>query len=292
MPFYSLYRAKNDKEKHRLNDVCVKRHGTVNKRGIFSPEELEGIKHGIKSLEPYNFAFSSTCAMVRTSELTKSIRSYLNSSAVPNCNIVTARTRGWIKEGNSIKRVVVESEEGVISEIEGDVFVLSAGIGSKQLAKQLGITLPLLAMKGYTVDSLPKQKDKVSTRVITLDDKHLFFTGYPAGLRVSAFGDMVGKESFGMDPRRRNELLDLAREHMGNLIDDRTAWGGLRPVSPDDVPIIGQAKTLSNLYYNLGHGSKGLSLSIGSAQLLRDLLIEKPEPVVDPIGYRPSRFFL
>lgn len=32
-------------------------------------------------------------------------------------------------------------------------------------------------------------------------------------------------------------------------------WAGLRPVSPDDVPIIGQSKKFENLYFNFGQGS-------------------------------------
>ena len=41
----------------------------------------------------------------------------------------------------------------------------------------------------------------------------------------------------------------------------------LRPVSADDVPLIGQTK-LANLYLNTGHGSKGWTYSWGSAVLL------------------------
>ena len=35
-------------------------------------------------------------------------------------------------------------------------------------------------------------------------------------------------------------------------------WSGLRPVTPDDVPIISDSPLHSNLYINTGHGSKGL----------------------------------
>ena len=64
-------------------------------------------------------------------------------------------------------------------------------------------------------------------------------------------------------------------------------WAGLRPVTPDDVPVIGQSSKYKNLYFNFGQGSRGMKFSLGSAILLRDLMTHSP-PSIDPNPFRPS----
>ena len=53
--------------------------------------------------------------------------------------------------------------------------------------------------------------------------------------------------------------------------DEASFKSGLRPLSGDDLPIIGQT-IVPNLYVNTGHGSKGWTLSFGSIKLLADII--------------------
>jgi len=63
-------------------------------------------------------------------------------------------------------------------------------------------------------------------------------------------------------------------------------WVGLRPVSPDDVPIIGQSSKFENLYFNVGHGSRGMKLSLGSSILLKSIMTGETSPI--PLeGFNP-----
>jgi D-amino-acid dehydrogenase len=48
-------------------------------------------------------------------------------------------------------------------------------------------------------------------------------------------------------------------------------WTGLRPATPDNVPVIGRTK-LKNLFLNTGHGTLGWTLACGSASVLADLV--------------------
>ncbi len=36
-------------------------------------------------------------------------------------------------------------------------------------------------------------------------------------------------------------------------------WKGLRPLSPDDTPIISNVKGFESVYINTGHGGRGLT---------------------------------
>mgnify|MGYP006373835289 CR=1 FL=1 len=48
-------------------------------------------------------------------------------------------------------------------------------------------------------------------------------------------------------------------------------WAGLRPATPNNVPVIGRAR-YSNLYLNTGHGTLGWTLSAGSGRALADMI--------------------
>ena len=50
-------------------------------------------------------------------------------------------------------------------------------------------------------------------------------------------------------------------------------WTGLRPQTPDDLPMIGKAGA-ENLFVNAGHGSNGWLLAFGSAEKLLEKINE------------------
>jgi glycine oxidase len=64
-------------------------------------------------------------------------------------------------------------------------------------------------------------------------------------------------------------------------------WAGLRPGTEDGVPYIGRHPEISNLSLNAGHFRNGLTMSPASAQLLVDLVLNRP-PIVNP---EPYQFF-
>ncbi|MBX9578733.1 MAG: FAD-dependent oxidoreductase [Gemmataceae bacterium] len=65
-------------------------------------------------------------------------------------------------------------------------------------------------------------------------------------------------------------------------------WAGLRPGSPDGLPYIGRVPGHDNVLVAAGHFRAGIQLSIGTAQLLADLVHGRP-PVVPPDAFRLDR---
>ena len=65
-------------------------------------------------------------------------------------------------------------------------------------------------------------------------------------------------------------------------------WAGLRPSSPHGIPYIGAIPELENLWANFGHFRNGLCIGAGSAQLLRQLILEQPT-CVEPNAYSPTQ---
>jgi D-amino-acid dehydrogenase len=66
-------------------------------------------------------------------------------------------------------------------------------------------------------------------------------------------------------------------------------WRGLRPCTPDGVPIIGRSSKIENLLLATGHQMLGLQTAPATGRLLADLL-QGADPLVNPEPFRPSRF--
>lgn len=61
-------------------------------------------------------------------------------------------------------------------------------------------------------------------------------------------------------------------------------WAGLRPGSPDNIPVIDRHPDFDNVFVNVGHYRYGLTMAPASAELLADL-IEDKTPALDPTPY-------
>lgn len=67
-------------------------------------------------------------------------------------------------------------------------------------------------------------------------------------------------------------------------------WAGLRPTTPDGLPIIGQEPKLAGLWYATGHGRNGVLLSAITGRLLARLLAGEQDP--DQLNaLRPERYW-
>lgn len=84
-----------------------------------------------------------------------------------------------------------------------------------------------------------------------------------------------------------NALRNTALQLMPGLasVPIRNHWAGLRPGSPDGVPYIGEHPEISGLYVNAGHYRYGVTMGLGSVQLLVDQLFGR-QSFVDPALYR------
>ena len=61
-------------------------------------------------------------------------------------------------------------------------------------------------------------------------------------------------------------------------------WTGLRPGSPDNIPVIDRHPDFDNVFVNTGHYRYGVTMAPASAELLVNLMEGRP-PVLDPVPY-------
>jgi D-amino-acid dehydrogenase len=95
--------------------------------------------------------------------------------------------------------------------------------------------------------------------------------------------EVVGRDRR-IDTARCQQLVDHYASLYGPLPEEGLKlWAGLRPMTPDGTPIIG-ATSVQGLYLNAGHGTYGWTLACGSAQLLADVIAQRPS-ALSPTAY-------
>ncbi|MBT9541192.1 glycine oxidase ThiO [Thiobacillus sp.] len=88
------------------------------------------------------------------------------------------------------------------------------------------------------------------------------------------------------DAATRSRLHTAATELLPALANVQPVqhWAGLRPGSPDNIPIIGRHPDFENVFINAGHFRYGVTLAPASAALLAALMEGSP-PAFDPTPY-------
>ena len=86
-------------------------------------------------------------------------------------------------------------------------------------------------------------------------------------------------------------LLNFARWLVPSLARAEVvqSWAGLRPGSPDELPLLGAIPGFSNLFVGAGHFRSGLQMSPGSGTILADLLLDA-SPEISLQGLTADRF--
>jgi D-amino-acid dehydrogenase len=170
----------------------------------------------------------------------------------------------------------------------GEHYVIAAGSYSAPLLRPLGIHLPVRPAKGYSV-TFQASQHALGIPIVD-DDMHAAVVPVGAAIRVAGTAEFAGFDLM-LRPDRVRNLTNLAQQLLPQAqLDAATArpWCGLRPMSPDGVPIIG-ATPIPNLWVNTGHGHLGWTMAAGSGDLLAKLMSGE-SAAIDPAPYSPRRF--
>lgn len=166
-------------------------------------------------------------------------------------------------------------------DIEAEHFVMAAGLTSRELMRPLGLSLPLYALKGYSLTvAVPEGSERLAPKISVTDSQNkIVYARLGDSLRIAAMVD-IGATDAAVDPRRLETLKRQVHSTFPGLsgLERARSWAGLRPATAEGKPIIGRT-AYPNLLLNVGHGALGFTLASGSARLIRDLIEDRAPPL-------------
>ena len=166
--------------------------------------------------------------------------------------------------------------------------VIAGGAWSPQIARDLGLRLPVQGAKGYSI-TVRCPADFGATPIM-LSESKVFITPMGEVLRFGGTLELAGLDLSVNLRRVRAVERAVARVLPGVESEPHVeTWRGLRPLTPDDRPILGRPRELENLVIATGHGMSGISQGVISGKLVAELVAGE-RTSLDLAPFSPDRF--
>jgi D-amino-acid dehydrogenase len=190
---------------------------------------------------------------------------------------------GFRTSGDRI--IGIETTRGSLA---ADVVVLAAGAWSPELVRSLGLRMPIQPAKGY---SLTYRRPANGPNIPLLPAESRF--------SITPMGDLLRfggtLELAGMDLSVSQRRVEALRRSASRYIVDTEQlelleiWRGLRPCTPDGLPLLGRSARFANLIVAAGHAMIGMSLGPVTGKIVGQLA-SGTEPLADIALLDPRRF--
>ncbi len=184
--------------------------------------------------------------------------------------------------GGKIDRVILED-----GEISCGQVVMALGPWSRRAESWLGTYIPVDPLKGEIL------RLKLDGPPIEYDISGAGAAIYPKLTGLNWCG--TTEDWKGFDLNLSEDVAKLIRKRLGRVFPElETAelalhTACLRPVTPDWLPVLGQAPGWENVYLATGAGKKGILLAPGIGKSVADLMTTG-ETTLSVQGYAPERF--
>lgn len=188
------------------------------------------------------------------------------------------------REGEYIRGVRIAN--GMLT---ADQYVLALGSYSTRMLAPLGIRIPVYPVKGFSI-TVPITNAAKAPESTIMDETHkVAVTRLGDRIRVGGTAQLSGFD-LQLDKGRRSTLefvvSDLFPE--GGDLTKAEFWTGLRPMTPDGTPILGETR-YNNLMLSTGHGTLGWTMAAGTGRVMADLISGRT-PEIDMEGLTVARY--
>ncbi len=249
---------------------------------VLNRDELQKREPDVE-LNIYGAVLFKDDAHIHPGKFMVAMKNYLEKNGV-NFQLNTT-VSGFRKNHKTVDGVV--TDKGTFT---GDKIILSAGSWLPQLAKMLGITLLLEGGKGYsyTYDHVEKN---IRYPAILVDGR-CAVTPWKHQLRIGGTMEFSGINNKVLIKRMEGIFNSVKLFYPGLQIEfppKDKIWTGLRPVSPDGLPYIGEVKKFDNVLVSGGNAMLGISQGAAAGLIISDIIERKDAPI-DISAFRVDRF--
>lgn len=163
--------------------------------------------------------------------------------------------------------------------------VVAAGAWSAALLRPLGVRLPLVPARGYHL--MYAAQPALLQRPVLWAERYMVVSPMDKGVRMTSIKELTAPDSiprFAAIRRRDRDARVLFPRLHG---PPSSEWSGLRPCTPDSLPVID--RVAQRVFVACGHGHLGMTQGPVSGRLLDQLLAGEP-PLIALQPYSAMRF--
>ncbi|MEK6356224.1 MAG: D-amino acid dehydrogenase [Burkholderia cenocepacia] len=173
--------------------------------------------------------------------------------------------------------------------LAADAIVVALGIDSAGLLRPYGIDVPLYPVKGYSATLAVVDDEKAPCAALMDESLKTAITRFGPTLRVAGTAEL-GNRHAALRQQALDTLMKVLDDWFPHAADRTSArfWVGRRPMTPDGPPLLG-ASGIDRLWLNVGHGSTGWAMSMGSGKVVADLVTGRT-PEIDLAGLTLARY--
>jgi D-amino-acid dehydrogenase len=174
---------------------------------------------------------------------------------------------------------------------EAGIVVIAGGAWSSSLGERCGLKIPVYPQRGQIMHLTMPGMDTGDWPIVEGFHTHYILTFGPNRVVCGATREHDSGYELRLTAGGVHEVLSQALSVASGLASGTIAEIriGLRPYSPDLLPILGPAPELDNLYLCTGHGASGLQLGPYSGAAVA-AMIQGQEPEIDMSPYSAGRF--
>jgi D-amino-acid dehydrogenase len=184
--------------------------------------------------------------------------------------------------GMTESRGKIERISTTKGQFTADEIVLAGGSWSPKIARELGVKLPIQAAKGYSFMA-PHLAGKLQVPLLLTDAK-VAVTPLAEGIRFAGTLEMTGLD-VSVNQRRVAAMRRAVPDYLPEFalteqpIEQIEVWAGLRPCSPDGLPIIGRDGRIGNLILATGHAMMGVSLAPITGMIVAEIVAREASSI-------------
>lgn len=246
-------------------ELCLENSPTNDWRtpGILMVADLAGVTGNRRDWNGQSAYWFDDEGQVEPRHLVSALRAACEKAGV--CLRENTPVRGFDLKNNRVQKLRLDNET-----FEADQFLLCAGAWSGQL---LGLSPAQLPPIRPLSGQMLQLRGERRLKHIVYGENCYLIPRRDGRLLVGATVEETGFEKR-VTTAATSQLLRAARA-LAPVLESaplETSWAGLRPVSPDGLPILGGGP-IENLSYATGHGRNGILLAPRTAEIIAGYLL-------------------
>lgn len=208
-------------------------------------------------------------AQVRSPRLLQALKSSVELSG--GTIIEHTKVTGWRMGQSRVESVITDR-----GEYSGTDYIVAAGAWSREILDKYALKVNIYPVRGQML--LFKVETGLLDTIVLQNGFYLIPRQDGYILAGSTTEDAGFDKNVTTDARKK--LLERAHKFLPELAERTLVghWAGLRPGSPENIPVINRHPVFDNLYLNSGHHRYGVTMALGSAHLLSNMIMKSPQP--------------